>query len=589
MDGLNRFDGKNFTVFRNILQDTNSLINNIINDLYVDPQNRVWIATNGGLCYYSYQDQMFHRIDFSDSLEPTDKYRVYAIAGNQQEGIWFATKSKFHHIDVQTHTVSSYAIPSAPNLHLSEIFWDQANRLWIGTNQSKIYLFDPVSKNLKSGPINSMYSSQLNLTITSRVIQNFDGDTLLMGSWYGGLQKVYSKDQLVYCKEIINGISSDHKKNVVTGIRAWKNHQWWIATYGAGLFLYDGPSNRFIKSFRHQENNVHSLSNDYIHTILVDDQGILWIGNENGLDQYDAEANHFKLIKIETQTSETSILRVPSSMIENLKDSSQLWITISGIGLFTFDRNTAVYKEYPLSFDHQPVDKNMYCVYYDHHRVLWIGSRTRLYCFDPLQNKVWLPCKVDSMMPRGVHTILKDQNGKMWFATNLSGIYSYDEKESTWQHYTYEANTKNSLPDNRIFSMILDHTGKIWLGTQNKGLCSFDPSTESIVTYEYQKGKLSGLPDNNVYDLYEDTDYTIWIATENGLAALDKERIKIKSYHMEDGLSNNIIFSITPDHHGHVWLATNNGISDFDIKKNKLKTILSLSAYPIIEWMVLLY
>ncbi|MEO5582848.1 MAG: two-component regulator propeller domain-containing protein [Saprospiraceae bacterium] len=571
-DGLNRFDGKNFTVFRNIPGDSNSLSNNLINDLHVDSINNIWIATNGGLCYYSNRDQRFHSLDIPDSIDVNDRYRIYALAGSTPGGIWFATKSKIHYWSEQYQKLESYALPEGPNLHISSLYLDIHDKLWIGTNQTIVYLFDPVKKTMTPGPIISVYASKLNLSITITSFMPIDGDTLLAGAWYGGLQKIYSHNGQIFSSEVINEIESDHKKNIVKGIWPGENNTYWIGTYGSGLELYDHKTNQFIKCYRHQENNIHSLSNDYINDVLVDARGILWIGNEFGLDQYNPEADQFKLIKIETQTKETSIVRTPSAISQDKNDPFKLWISISGIGLFSVDRKTSKCSPYPLpQTSARTMDKNIYSIYSDPNGILWLGTRTGLFCFDPVKNKLWLPYPEDSLIPRGVHQIVEDPKGKMWFATNLNGIYCLDKKKSTWIHYSYQPGNPNSLPDNRIFCMIQDHAGKIWIGTQNKGLCSLHPESGKMVTYEHKKNDMSSLPDNNVYDIYEDASYNLWIATENGLASLDSNRTKIQSLGIQEGLSNNIIFSITPDHKGTLWLATNNGLSNFDIPKKKFK------------------
>ncbi|HEX5624789.1 MAG TPA: two-component regulator propeller domain-containing protein, partial [Saprospiraceae bacterium] len=115
-DGLVRYDGRNFKVFRNKLGDTSSLPNNIINDLWVDALNRVWIATNGGLCYFSYERDGFQNIQLPQDLEKTDRYRVHCVRSDPFGQIWFASKTGIHRLDERWKIRESYYLPF--DLHL---------------------------------------------------------------------------------------------------------------------------------------------------------------------------------------------------------------------------------------------------------------------------------------------------------------------------------------------------------------------------------------------------------------------------------------------------------------------------------------
>src|SRR6187402_1685132 len=96
MDGIRRFDGGHFIPYRSNPQDSTSLSNNIINDLCVDPTNKIWAATNGGLCYYDFADGRFHPIRFDNTLEKIDRHRVHAVTPSRDGGIWFSSRTQLH-------------------------------------------------------------------------------------------------------------------------------------------------------------------------------------------------------------------------------------------------------------------------------------------------------------------------------------------------------------------------------------------------------------------------------------------------------------------------------------------------------------
>jgi len=570
-DGLHRFDGKNFTIFRNMPGDSNSLCNNIINHLALDQAGNIWIGTNGGLCYFSNRDYRFHQIDLPDTLEPGDRYRIHALTTHGPEEVWFATKSRVHQLNSINKNIISFNLPEIPHLNITELYLNHQGQVWIGTNQNGIYLLNPKTRQLILGSTSSSYSRKQNLSVTTKPILNFENDTLLIGSWYGGLQKIYLDGRIIQHQEIANLIEQDHKKHIVTGIGKWHSNQWWIGTYGSGLGLFDGNTNQFIHTYRFHPNEQHSLSNDYINDVFVDNGGILWVGTESGLDKYDEKSNLFKLIRIQGQSNETSVVRLPTSILEDNKIQDKLWLTVHGIGLLYLNPATSIIEPYHLKGDASFDEKTIYSIYRDPDGLFWLGTRTGVYCFAADDHSVVRPKFPEGFSPTGVHKIIKDRTGKMWFATYSNGVYSLDQESGKIDHYSNQSGEKNQLPDNRIFCMLEDHQGNIWIGTQNRGLCQLNPITGKINYFDHHKNNIATLPDNNIYSLYEDSDHRIWIGTENGLALMDIKKGTIKTFGMQDGLVSNVIFSITPGQRNHLWLATNNGISDFDIQTYKFK------------------
>src|SRR5215210_8582869 len=63
-DGLNRYDGYEFKIFRNIIGNLNSLNSNNINCLEGDRFHNVWIGSQKGLVVYDQQKSIFHALKF---------------------------------------------------------------------------------------------------------------------------------------------------------------------------------------------------------------------------------------------------------------------------------------------------------------------------------------------------------------------------------------------------------------------------------------------------------------------------------------------------------------------------------------------
>ena len=580
MDGVKRFDGGNFVHYRSNPLDSTTLCNNIINDLCVDPSNRIWAATNGGLCYFRFADGRFHAIQFDNTLEKIDRHRVHAVIPAVDEGVWFATKTQLHKWK-EGQPVESFLLPANKEIAINCLYADQQNRIWIGTNFG-VYVFLEKRGIFLYKEITSPFTLEKKLNATVHPFLPFHLDTLLIGSWYGGLQKIYINGDQLYTIYLPDEIETNQRKHVVKSVYKAGPEQWWVATYGNGLSIFDARTSSYTYHFHHNPADGMSLGNEYIYDVFQDNAGILWVGTASGLDKFDPYTQQFTSVPIPASSGEFSVYRLPSSITQDKNDPEQLWISVSGAGLFHYHTREHSFKLY----QHEPGKANslpentVQHVHYDDTGKMWIGMRSGLCLFDPAKEKFYpAPLPPGTNVP-SVNTMLQDKEGNYWFATHSSGIFYFNQDSMTLRHYAYDPLNPNSIPDNRIFSMIIREDGNIWVGTQNRGMFSIDTHTGQIKHYEHEKSNPASLPDNGVYDLYEDPSGNLWVATENGFAMMDPETNAFKTYTTNDGLCNNDVFTILPDRQGTLWLATNNGLSKFDPDSKTFKNYYITDGLP---------
>jgi ligand-binding sensor domain-containing protein/two-component sensor histidine kinase len=564
MDGVKRFDGENFVSYRSNPRDSNTLCNNIINDLCVDQSNRIWAATNGGLCYFNFEDGAFHTIRFDNTVEQIDRHRVHAVTAGQEEGLWFATKTHLHHL-MEGQPVKSYPLPFKNDLVIKCLTADHENRVWIGTSAG-VYVFLSASATFLYKEITSPFSLEKNLNVTVHPIVPFRKDTFLIGSWYGGLQKIYIDGDQLYTTILPDEAETNQRKHVIKAVCKGVEGQLWVGSYGNGLSVFDAVTSTFPYHFHHHPAEALSLGNEYINDVFSDNAGILWIGTSSGLDKLDPYTQQFTSVSIPSSSGEFSVYRLPSCITEDKNDPQYLWISVPGAGLFHYhtQQHTFELLQHDAGNPYSLPNNTLYHVFYDVKGLMWIGTRTGVYLFDPVHRKFIPPPLPEGSVIPGVNSMLQDRHGHYWFSTNSSGVFHFNTDNQILKHYYYDTSVSNPFPDNRIFSMILSKEGNIWVGTQNKGLCQIEPASGRITQYEHVKNNPASLPDNGVYDLYEDPEANLWIATENGFAFMDSKTGLFKTYTTHDGLCNNDVFSIQPDREGHLWLGTNNGLSQFD-------------------------
>src|SRR5687768_8797307 len=342
-DGLNRFDGINFIVYRHIPGDSTSIPNNLVNALHVDQTGKIWVATNGGLCYYDYTDDRFHQIQFDASLETLDQHRVHSVTSHG-DIVWFATRTMIHILNKLTD-VRTIPVPNTGTLLIKYTYADETGKIWIGSNEG-IHVYMPVANKFIHGKIESPFTRKNNLSVTVHPILPYSGDTVLIGSWYAGLQKVYISNDSVKGIPFEDIAETDPRRNIVSGLAPGNGSQWWIGTYGNGLSWFDVKTNKFIDHFHHNPSDARSLSDDYINDVFTDASGIVWIGTTKGLDKFDPLTQQFSSVKIPVPANEFVVYRLINTIVEDKDNPSLLWFCVSGAGLYRYHKREQTFDLY---------------------------------------------------------------------------------------------------------------------------------------------------------------------------------------------------------------------------------------------------
>ncbi|HEX5626074.1 MAG TPA: two-component regulator propeller domain-containing protein, partial [Saprospiraceae bacterium] len=455
------------------------------------------------------------------------------------------------------------------------IHLDSDNRLFIGTNKSQLLCRDLCSGDEQWVDIHSEQSKKSSALTTIRFIQPFGKDSLLLGSWMGGLHLVVLREGKWKTQCFENRNESDVRVNIVTGIALVNDSCWWVGRFGAGIGLYHPQHKTYYRTIQHESTDPNSLSDNYIHDLYRDAAGSVWVGTNDGINKYDPGSHRFSTIQIPAQKDETAIYRNPYSLVEDRTDSSQLrlLITVPGLGVLTFDRRFK--KLLPIRIPNlqqelTPGDR-FYEMKYNHRGELLVLGTSGFYQFDPRNGKIKKLKLPNELKLENVRKWMQDRNRNYWISSSTAGLYMLDSAFNKVVQYRYDPDGGQTIPDDVVFCILEDHRGMIWIGTQNRGLCMLDPVLNQFRYFSHDKSNPQSLPDNGVFDLYEDAGRNLWIATENGLARMDPERKKMKIFTTAEGLSNNNITSITPDERNRLWLCTNKGLSVLNMSNGSIQ------------------
>jgi two-component sensor histidine kinase/ligand-binding sensor domain-containing protein len=585
-DGLNKYDGYDFTVYKYNALDSHSLSDNFISSIYEDKSRIMWIGTDGGgLNKFNRETEQFtryiHDINNPNSLGHN---RVLSIYQDHFGTLWVGTDGGgLNQFDQETEQFTHYQHQldephSLSNDIIFSIYEDRLGTLWIGTGGGGLNKFNRGTgqffhyKNNPSDP-----SSLSDDTVLS--IHEDQSAKLWIGTKNGGLNQFDRESGrfIHYTHDPDNINSLNH--NTVNSIAEDKFGNLWLATtswngnsYGSGLDKIVPENGQFIH-YKNDSKNPQSLSDNLVNVLWVSNDQILWIGTAfSGINKLDLKENKF----IHYKHDPTNLNSLSDNHVMSIDEgqSGMIWIATSDGGLNQFNRQTGKFTHYthnsanPYSLS----SNNIWSTYEDRNGMLWVGTfGSGLDKFDRKAQKITHyqhdSNKPYSLSDNTVTSIHEDYLGTLWIGTMRGGLNKFDPESEQFTHYTNEPNNPHSLSDISAFLIHEDYSGTLWIGTFSGGLNKFQRETEKFIHYKHDSNNPNSLSYDRILSIYEYPSGTLWIGTfGGGLDKFDTATETFTHYTEKDGLPNNSVVGILADDEGNLWLSTGKGLSKFNPK-----------------------
>jgi ligand-binding sensor domain-containing protein len=326
----------------------------------------------------------------------------------------------------------------------------------------------------------------------------------------------------------------------------------WIATVD-GLNRFDGYS---MKSFRHNKENTKSLKENYINSIFIDSENLLWICYKGGISRYEPDKEEFS----HYVHNPNDITSISSNKVSDATCDSKgnLWIATGDNGLCHLDKSTYHFQ----SFKHpENTPKNsQYTVLCDKKDRLWIGTyNAGISLFDTKTKKYHsFGEKGSGIEDCFIMSIFEDNKGIVWVGTSGFGLFYFDEKEQRFL-------CKNSIPTAyAIVSISQDLKGNIWASGENNGLYIFNETSAQLTRVVHNKYISNGLSHNSVNSMKRDKDGNIWLGTfANGINLYKAQNNRFGHIFNDpmntNSLCHNAILSFTEDKDKNLWIGTDDG------------------------------
>lgn len=566
-NGLNRFNGKEYVIYRREDGNEHSLSGNSIASVTEDQEGYLWVGTNNGLNRIDLNTDRIKRYNSGvDGLTQSSITKVYSDAAGY---LWVGTWGGLYRFNREEDRFERILLDNGlEEISVSALFEDSAGRYWIGTRDKGVYLCDN-----QMNIISHFTRESKNMPLNNNNITSIYEDTqkqIWIGSKYG-VNKINLREN-----EVLSFTSENSKlsNNTVRCLVEWQG-KLLVGTFD-GIFALDPESGQIVKVAGYDDIN-HSLSHYSIYAFCVDHDHTLWVGTfAGGINYLNKFTNRFVLHRPEDELN----IRTGIYGAITYESPSNLWIATEGYGLlnYNYQTNTSHYylidpsahfafntniiksvfyedgyvwcgttkgeiykfniRTKTFSLYHKyPVEYSIYSIIRDRKGNLWVGGASTefgLTCFVNDRLVTTFTNNVDEpFYLSNVRCVLEEEDGVLLLGSTADGLLRFDTNKKQLTKYSNEATVESyRIPNNYISAIVRTKSGEIWVSTYGGGIFQFD-KTEHVKRVMTAR---DGLLDNNICSLVESSDRKLWMSTVNGLIMFDPVGGEVRNYHRHNGI-----------------------------------------------------
>ena len=629
------------SIIFNHINTSDGLSNNYVSDIYQDRTGFLWFATDDGLNRFDGYEFKVYRNNPNNSHSISDN-TVISFSDDREGNLWIGTKNGFvNKYDAATDQFVKWEIKSdiTKENPINVLYVDKRGYVWIGTYRSGLYRLNPVDGKIDHWLFSPDNPASLTNNLISAIVEDELGN-FWIGTFNGlnrfrpydgnqGFERFYAD------KSNPNSITDD----LIWGITRSKNdkNKFYLGTSN-GITILNPSDGRFEKIEIPNPGKLQfGTGSGFVLEETFNGEQILWTNSYAGLIRINRSKNQF-LRYLPDKNDDNSIVSYQINKI--LKDNSGvLWIaTNQGLSFFTQKNNkfNNPFQAEPFNFE-SPLQKtfNTTTLLKTISGKLLIGTDNGLYYSAGSKDQSGF-LKYPVLSRENIWSLAEDNSGNIWIGTYGHGLYLLKQKDKRTEKQDVLKNLVASQSRNFIKSLLVDNKNNLWVGTWGVGLAKVDLSTKKVIHYHHLNNNVRSISHDDIWVIFRDSKNRIWIGTNGGglnlyrdldggvfyrpgqdfntgkslgsnsiysicestvnkdnidqsilwigtNSGLDKmvidnsittktglpEIILVKHFSSVDGLADNSVKTIIEDSEGNLWLGTSAGISFVDVKQDK--------------------
>ena len=537
-NGLNTYDGYNFTVLKKNSAEIPGLSSNYINCIEQRANGQLLVGTNNSLQYYD--GCQFQSIPMLDSRNKELRTYVTQIYLLRNKDILIGT-SGYGIMLLKKDAAECHALKGEVEKlkYIRRMLEDKCGRLWIVGEDGKLH------RREANGKVTSYFPDTEG--VAAQDIQQDRQGNIYLATRNAGVYILKPGSRTFSRIPSIGNLPIDD-------IYISRNGRLFIGSDGLGIYVYD-PRTGLT-----QENPLFSrlinLAKSKVTSILEDKQGNIWISMlQKGVFMQGFLQNDFNYMG--SRLGDRNVIGENSVSSLCAHQGNEVWVGTDKDGLYLFDIETRQVKKHLLG------NATVLTLCKDKQGRTWVGTYTDGMGFlDAAGN--YHPVELGISKSMGIFDIKCDPQGNIWIATMGAGIFCLNRDGSTRNYkakYGADNNIKvNCLPNDYVIKLSLSRDGKQVFVATSIGLACLDRRNNSWISTFRGVNCLN----KNCFShcVFVDSKNRVWFGTEDGALCYDfKKGIQPKIYTTAEGLTDNCISSITEDYRGNIWIGSNFGLN----------------------------
>lgn len=548
-NGLDRYDGNRVVAYYSDPNDSTTLGDDYVQQLFVDSDSVLWVLTPSALCRYNEQRDNFTRFVYTTQMKNTHTSNPGDIVEDAGGILWIGTPELgLYSFDRRRAAFTFHPLPEQTIDHMT---FDAAGDLWIGS-PGRIYI----------------YNTRRN---TYATIEVPNGEVVVRCDPEGRM--VLTRDRLY----LIRGEGGHYTLEAAADKPPYKaaevlcyhsNDKYlWFGTRGKGAIIYDRRRQRFFSAV-YDHNNPNTLSDNTVRVIYEDRYGVLWLGTDDGLNTFFPQSN-----SLTHYLSEDDGNSVVSNLVTGFAEDrdGRIWISTYG-GLSLFDPATDTFTNYETltTADGRTVScRNMRDICSDRQGNIWFVLKQGLIKRDADTGRfTYITLSYSGTEANDLLCVMAE-NMDVWVGSYGFGLFQIDNASGETKQVF---NSKNShISSDFIKDVVRLDDGRLCIATLRTGIDVYDP-----ISRQFSNVRFSGATHNYTSDyinnVSQDSHKNVWVLSWYGAFVLDRELNIAHTFTSADHLPANELNAILEDDGGNVWLGTNNGLARiFDYRDGELK------------------
>lgn len=574
-DGLNRYDGYSFVVYRHDPADSATVSGSEITAVFEDSRGQLWVGTrHGGLSRFDRARETFQR------YPQGPRSPITAMAEDSAGHIWIGTDGaglfRLARDAEGRAAFTQFKHDPADPLSLSNdrvfaVLLDRVGTLWVGTDQG-LNRFDRPAGQVAAFVHYDANTASAQALIDRRVSALYEDARGRL--WVGSLPGISVFD-------VARQNVAHHYHRYRTYRYGWgepiamledRAGRIWISTH-AELMRFD-PGTRSFSYFRQDPLAQQGINSNVPTALFRDRSGVVWVGtNGFGINIHDPKADRFHTVR----RPDDRPYRLSGFSVYTLFEDGRSRVWVDAGVLYRWDRATGSLTSFETS-SNRPDDfgnTGVWSIVEDPPGFLWAGTYQGLYHYQ-IATAQYRQFKHDARDADGlpepvVYDVLKDRAGAIWVVTENYIARLTDAARGRFKSYRY--NERPSTGEWAFPSTYQDADGIFWLGSR-QGLVRFDAAAGTFRYFRRDPARPASLSHDVVKSILPDPrePHVLWIGTAGGgLNRFDVRTETFTALTDADGLPNNVVYGVLADNDGRLWLSTNKGISRFDPRTGEFR------------------